>query len=310
MTRRTLLALLCLGAATARPAVAGLVIVPTFEATITTDANAATIEATINSAIREYETRFTDPITVRITFGEGGGLGQSDFDVYSVLYSDYRAALAIDARSAADATALAHLPIQATSPVDGNELIYLTPANARAVGINIAPASDGTIMLKTSITNLDRTSIDPSKYDLKAVAEHEIDEILGLGSGLNINAPDVRLSRPQDLFRYSAPGVRSYSVSSGATSYLSIDGGTTDLAGFNQGGGGSDYGDFDGAVVRVQNAYGTPGATPDLGVELTNLDVIGYDLATTATPEPSTVGLALMAVSAGAGAWIRGRRRG
>src|SRR5438067_399638 len=57
------------------PAYAGLVINPVFDSSITSDPNAAAIEGTINSAIQEYETRFTDPITVSINFREGTGLG-------------------------------------------------------------------------------------------------------------------------------------------------------------------------------------------------------------------------------------------
>jgi hypothetical protein len=134
---------------------------------------------------------------------------------------------------------------------------------------------------------------DPNKFDLMGVTSHEIDEVLGFGSGLNFGSSFPPL--PQDLFRYSAPGVRSYTTSTTATSYLSIDGGTTNLTFFNQSGVG-DYGDW---VVhspaQVQDWAGTPGATPNLGFnELTNLDVIGYDLkpAVSAVPEPGPLALA------------------
>jgi hypothetical protein len=55
-----------------------LVITPTFDSSITSDPNAAAIEGVINTAINTYETDFTDPITVPITFQEmTTGFGQS-----------------------------------------------------------------------------------------------------------------------------------------------------------------------------------------------------------------------------------------
>ena len=57
---------------------AGLTIIPTFDSTITSDPNAATIEATINTAIATIQSMFSDPITVNITFKKmTSGLGQS-----------------------------------------------------------------------------------------------------------------------------------------------------------------------------------------------------------------------------------------
>ena len=49
-------------------------------------------------------------------------------------------------------------------------------------------------------------------------------------------------------------------------------------------------------TAKVQDAFGTPGAIPTYGVEIRNLDVIGFDLANP-VPEPGT--LLLMAVGLG-----------
>jgi hypothetical protein len=288
--------------AAAWPARANLMIVPNYLPSITNDSNVATIENTIDSAIADYAALISDPITVNIDFQEGGGLGSSSTAITQVSYTTYRALLVLHATSSNDSTALASLPVQSNSPVDGNANMWLTTANARALGFSELASPDSTITLNTSIMNLDRTGPqDASKYDLKSVVEHEIDEALGLGSGLNLPSDFPRLSRPQDLFRYSSPGVRSYDTSSTVTSYLSIDGGVTSLIGFNQNGA-ADYGDWASTgITHVQDAFGTPGSQPDLNVELTNLDVIGYTL----TPEPSS---AILAAGLAVAALRRGRR--
>jgi hypothetical protein len=298
------------------PARAGLIIIPTFDASITGNPNAAAIEAGINNAIAQTEATFTDPITVNITFQNmATGLGQSSTVVGSTPYATYRAALLADSKSADDATALASLPVQVNSPADGQANLWVTSANLRAVGLPGAVATDGTIMLNTSIMNLSRVGPqNGSFFDLQGVAQHEIDEVLGLGSGLNLPVNFPRQSRPQDLFRYSGAGVRSYTTAAG-TSYFSIDGGTTDIVDFNQAAG-SNGGDFGDWVIhspaQVQDWAGTPGAQPNLGPsEIRNLDVIGYDLVTAAVPEPGTfalMGAGILALCLGG--WRRRRRSG
>ena len=285
-----------------------LTIVPTFDNSIKTDPNDAIIEATINTAIQQYRTLFTDPITVDITFQEGGGLGSSSTSIVQISYTAYRAALVTHRTSGNDSTALAFLPVQATSPVDGNTNLWLSLPNARALGLVGPPAgTDSTITLNTSIMNLTRPPGDMTKYDLQSVSEHEMDEALGLGSGLNLPVGFPRLSRPQDLFRYSASGVRSFTTSSSAVSYLSLDGGGTSMVGFNQSGSG-DFGDWvsGSGTVRVQDAFGTAGSAPDLGVELINLDGIGYTLSS--VPEPGTMLLTVAGIGAVAAARRRARR--
>src|ERR1700730_4940794 len=92
-----------------------MVITPTFDISITSDPNAAAIMGTINSAIQIYESAFADPINVNITFQEmTTGLGQSGAPMFTVSYASYRAALAVDAKTSDDATALAHLPVGLT----------------------------------------------------------------------------------------------------------------------------------------------------------------------------------------------------
>ncbi|MDB6057089.1 MAG: hypothetical protein JWO95_933 [Verrucomicrobiales bacterium] len=278
----------------------GLIIHPIFDATITNDTNSAVIQNAINAAIAAYEWQFSDPITVNILFSKmTNGLGQSSTYTGTIAYSDFLAALAGDSMTTNDAIALNYLSTGTGNPVNGDPSITLTTANLRALGINAFPGNnqpDSYIALNFSIVNLTRANVDPSKYDLASVAQHEINEALGLTSalnGVNNGAPVPNGAvRILDLFRYDQNGARSYNTASNSQAYLSIDGGTTDLVRFNQ----TQVGDFQdwysgtGHTPRVQDAWGTPGATPNLGVELVGLDVSGYNLVC-AVPKPTIISM-------------------
>ncbi|PWU20431.1 MAG: hypothetical protein C5B50_03945 [Verrucomicrobia bacterium] len=257
----------------------GLIINPTFDASITTDPNAGAIMSAINSAIAVYESKFYDNVTVNILFAQiTTGLGQSQTYVGTTDWTTYLNALTSDIKTTNDVLAVANLPGGLNNPVDHTSQITLTTANFRALGINVNPPGsyDSTVSINVSLCNLYRPPADRSKYDIMAVASHEIDEVLGTSSGLGRSH-----IRPPDLFRYSStPLVRSYTTSFD-DAYFSLDG-VNDLARYNQDSGG-DYGDWwsisSHSPIRVQDAFGSPGTTPDLGVELTVLDAIGWDLA-------------------------------
>jgi hypothetical protein len=271
------------------PAWANMVIVPTFAPNIMSDPNAAAIENTINAAIAIYQADFADPITVNITFQEmSTGLGMSNTFFGTVSYATYLAQLTADAKTSDDATALAHLPTALQySTFFGTSSINVKTANQRAIGLINSQNPDGTISLNTSITTPGSPG-SSGAFSLMAVTEHEIDEVLGLSSNLNTT---ITNPFPEDLFRFDSIGGRSHTASTSATAFFSIDG-TTDLAEFNNQQTGGDFGDWRsnplpaGTQPKVQDAFATAGSNPALGVELTALDVIGYDLIT--TPEPGT----------------------
>jgi hypothetical protein len=288
------------------PARASLIINPTFAANIASDPNAAQIEAAINSAISVYQSTFSDSITVNITFQEGGGLGSSTFNIYTFTYAQFYNALNGDTgKSADDTTALARLALDGlgSNPVNGisknSTSVILKAPNAHALGLSCASQGcganeGGTITLNTSLINPGSPGSSLT-YNLVPVVQHEIDEILGLGSTLGLPLSSTLLTYPsaEDFFRYAANGTRSFTASSSATSFFSING-TTDLAQFNQNSSG-DYGDWqssplpNGVAAQVQDAFATPGANPSLGVELRALDVIGYNRITPIAPEPGTM---------------------
>lgn len=265
-------------------------IVPTFDSSISNDPNAAVIEGTINSAIQTYETIFNNPITLHITFSEmTSGLGESSFDLYQIPYSEFYTALGNENPSPQDTIALANLPNTDTNPVTGTTDMLIKPANAAALGINLGlprNASDGTVSLNTSLTT-PGSSGTSGAYSLLSVTEHEIDEILGLGSTLGLTLPgnEDNMPSPEDLYRYDANGGRSFTTSPSAQAYFSING-TTLLTQFNNTGQG-DFGDWaSSGTAQVQDAFATAGASPTLGTnEITALNVIGYEEI---TPEPAT----------------------
>jgi hypothetical protein len=319
-------ALVLVGAGT--PAHASLLITPTFGTSITSDPGAVAIEGAINGAISTIEGDIASPnnIAVNLYFTETNtGLGGSETGIYTVSYFDYYNAFKALATSAVQLAALTSLGPAPTgpssgNPVDGSTLVDITSAEGRNLGFNTpgtvaAPggAYDTVISLNTSLTYPPGPN-NGSNYGLEAVANHEIDESLGIGGtgstltgsgALNGAVGDL------DLFRYSAPGVRSYSNTQTTSpySYFSIDGGKTVLTYFNQTSG-SDFADWlsnpipAGFQPQVQDAFGEPGSNPVLGTnELLALNAIGYDVL---TPEPSSLVLFGSALTIFA---VAGRRR-
>lgn len=293
----------------AQPAHA-LLINPTFEAGLSAPA-----QAVINSAIQFYQNSFSDPITVNIDFRNmNTGLGSSYFVFYNVLYSSYRSALAADATSADDLVALSTLSVLPNNPINGSVGIGVKSANGRAVGLNTpeillnfagSPCAtftgSGCIGLNVGLT----TTGGGGPYSLFATVEHEIDEILGLGSGLS--GTSARLSPwSEDLFRYASVGVRSYSASACGTetpnAFFSIDGGVTMLDQFNNCDNGGDYGDWiTHTPTQVQDAFTNGTGNPALvfgSPEMRALDVIGFTFAEQSVPEPTPLSLLALGLAA------------
>lgn len=314
----TLLALIVAGL----PAHANLIITPTFDSSITGDPDAASIESTIGAAISVFESIYTNPIDVLIYFQEGSALGESNFEYSTISYNTFYSDLV---NTNANAAAIAGLTRNGGSgflnPVTFTPQIDIKSANARALGITSGAGSsdciptglagsmtcsfggggaavDGIISLNTSAT-YPPGSNNGSNYGLMSTVEHEIDEILGLGSSLqNLQASSGSPTNydgnptPEDLFRYGSNGSRIFSVdcAKATQAFFSYDG-STDLAQFNNTCDNADFGDWQsnplpaGVSAQVQDAFATQGAQPLYGSnEMAALSAIGYTIA----PEPST----------------------
>lgn len=299
-------AMVASGAATqagAPTASSGLTINAIFDSSITGDPNSAAIQSAINTAISNIQSQFTDPITVTIYFENNGSvsLGQSTWYYATSSYLTFINALRADSSTSDDSTAIAQLPSASINPVNGGSNIAGKLANFRAVGISVNSSScganpsyicDGWIDVNMSITS-PGVAGSSNTYSLQAVVEHEIDEVLGLGSALGTGLP---YPTPEDLFRYNAAGNRTYSTTDsragGVNAYFSLDR-FTDLAEFDNQNDGGDFGDWQsnplrsGVAPKVQDAFATPGGTaPALSVELQALDVIGYNRSS-GTPAPT-----------------------
>jgi autotransporter-associated beta strand protein len=241
----------------------------------------------LNSAIQFYETTFTDPITINLQAGWGtvnnqnmipGVLGESSsFGPPFFTFSQVKTALANDAKSASDQTAVGNVP---TTDPTGGANFSLSNALAKALGLKAANALglDGFVGFSTTAS----FTFDPNnravanKFDFIGVAEHEISEVMGR-FGLGQNGASSGRYSPIDLFRYSSPGVLDLVPENGA--YFSINGGTTVINTFN-GTGGGDLSDWAGATIDSYNASGTVSAQMAVSAgDVTEMDTIGYDVA-------------------------------
>jgi hypothetical protein len=273
----------------------GLTIKPIFSDQIKNGPNAENIERAINEALADYKTYFTDPITVDIKFGEIGRpfLAQSRAYADLIPYNTYLDALKKHAASDDQRIAIANLPQDrlpvATYDKDQDNKIRVSYALEHALGIPVnkddpTPNIVGYINFNPSITKPGTGDENPdSTFDLKIIIEHEIDEVLGLTSYVTNAYPGV-----WDLFRYGPKPdpQRSFTTSTSAQAFFSIDGGTTLMDQFSQKGSPYDYGDWVTTLsgLRVQDATAEPISVmkftnfPVLNIELKALNVIGYTL--------------------------------
>ncbi len=274
----------------ARPA-AAFTIDPTYDSSITSLPNAASVESAFNTVAGDYANAFAgnQVINVGVSWGSVGGsslpsnaVGASLSNLYGYYtYSNIKSYLTQAARNApsnaALATAVAHLPVTAPSGIGQ----YVVPSSeAKALGL-IAPGqagADGYVGFAGSVSKYTFNpagGIAPGTYDFQAVAAHELAEVLGRITGLASATPSYRTVF--DLYRYSATGTLDLGYNDAA--YLSIDGGKTSLGAFNNSSSGGDRSDWLTVSTSsdVQDAFVAPGQALNLtDADLAALDALGY----------------------------------
>jgi len=308
------------------PPARALTIVPYFDSSITDASNAASVEFAINTAISTIDALYTNDGTVNIVFAQASGsfVGESETADYGTSYADYvgllNATSAQEPTNTVLTTALANLS-SGNQPGSGGQVLFTTADAQIALGLGAASGVtgcfgssgsfvstcgqlyDGVVTLSSTVSLNYTTAPVAGAYSAISGAEHEIDEMLGGGGqGSTLNAIADGLTAfdsdigVQDLYRYAAPGVASFSTSGSATAYFSITGGVTDIVGFNQNSSG-DFGDFaqSGSAIGefsptgdVQSAFGTPGIVPaytTASPEFEMMEAIGYDGV---VPEPTS----------------------
>ncbi len=289
-TRRALS--LCAVGLVFAPAAPAFVINATYDAGIT--GNAA-VKNTLDSVIAFYGSTFTDNISIDINFETittSGILGHSSASNGVTSYGAIHNALIADVKSDDDVAAMAQI---AASPYSEGNMVA-TKANFRALGLSVGNfgSPDGTVGLNTAACFYGHANPVANKFDLYSVACHEIDEVLGTGSGIGGNTAAVA-----DIYRYTDTGARTFSTSTAIHTGFSIDG-SHQIVEYNQFGRTvGDWGDWKlNSPAQVQDFQGTPGVVINPNNELRLLDVIGYDRAAP-VPEPAsvlTLGVGIVAV--------------
>jgi len=275
----------------------GMVITPTFTANFNANfgANAAAAQAAWNAAASVFTANFSDNINVNITVDAVAGtgvFGQSQTSLFSTPYANLRNLVVADAKTANDATAIgAGGSVSAADPTGGAGTWWVSRAQAKAIGLIASDLNnDGTTTFGAGNPFTFAGPIAGGTYDFQGVAAHEISEVLGRlglkGGTIGGNPNSFSLV---DLFSYTGAGARS--LAGGAGANFSINNGTTLLKLYNNyTANGLDSRDWAPGSNDSFNQFSNSGVSnPVTGVDLQEMDVIGYDL--TPIPEPGAATL-------------------
>jgi hypothetical protein len=255
-----------------------------FDSTVTSQPNAAQIEAAYGVVTQAYSSLFTNPITVNITVSvESTGFGNSGLGLGgNPSYDQVVMALADGATTFYASNAIAGLPFDDPTPsqiwwIPSVEIKALTDMTSIFGADPDNTNSDGQFSFTTNDVTWAFCATNravPGEYDFIAVAEHETSEVMGRCSGMGFISDGYV---PFDLFRFTN-GVRDLNGFDPAT-YFSIDNGVTPLKYYNSQVGGDPQ---DWAPTNNADPYDYvlgPGVEAKLSApDLTVMDILGYNL--------------------------------
>jgi hypothetical protein len=241
----------------------------------------------VNYVVSAFDANFTNNVTVNIKIGYGNfpydnspvpALGESEQNGLAWgNYSQVRQALISEGAPGSNT-------LPSTSPLGGS--LVLDSAQEKALGL-IGPSSalDGWVGIASDATlsqiggswSYGPTAIPgANQYYLVGVLEHEISEVMGRTSYLDVRGEYGVM----DLYRYRSPGV--HQTGTGSPAYFSTDGGTTNLDNWNTQPSG-DIGDWaNSAGADAFLAFSSPGQINGLtSADFTLLRALGWTAATT-----------------------------
>ncbi len=259
----------------------------TYDATVTNLMNPAQVQPAVAAVVQWLQNQYTNPITVNITvaFSSGVSLGQSEFSLIGKTYTQLTNALNSRRVSAADFSSVASLP--ASDPT-GSSTWYVPRAECKALGLSGVGSNDtntdGTVTFSSTVSY----TFDPTnravagKFDFIGVVQHEITEVMGrvylLNNGITGYAP-------YELFRFTSPGVRSFSLTAN-NAYFSVDNGATVQKYFYTNANFGDLQDWlsstsaDAFDAFVSSGKQLVTSTADV----LSLDILGYNMPVNPTP--------------------------